>query len=114
MGSMPVGSKSSDITSKVLELQTRREMELTADNFIATQPPLDVMIKDYIMQRARDDDTGAGVFGAVSHINVSGIKKSKAARVFTDPDWTEDDSDQVSLHHCFAVPLCSQYILDAL
>jgi hypothetical protein len=39
---------------------------------------------------------GAGVFGALNHIYLSGgaKKKTTGENAFSDPDWSQDDSEQ--------------------
>ena len=43
-----------------------------------------------------DEDTGAGVFGALNHLDKFGKSRKKLTGedMFADPDWTQDDGDQ--------------------
>ena len=65
---------------------------LQSDDFIVTQEQPNV--DSFIKRRMKDEDSGAGVFGALRHINTTGTVKKKAERQFVDPDWTQDDGDQ--------------------
>lgn len=38
------------------------------EGLVASPPPL--MVEDYIKDRVKQEDTGAGIFGALNHINV--------------------------------------------
>lgn len=73
-----------------LEMEQRR----LQDDFIVSPEAPDV---DEILQRkVKDIDTGAGVFGALTHIKVQGgrVKKSRAESAFaSDLDWNEDDTE---------------------
>ena len=91
--SMFSGSNNDEVALAVnqeLQLQT---MERSADKNIATtaQPSIDTFVK----KRVTDEDTGAGIFGALNHIdfNVEAKKKrmktKNAEYKFADVDFTE-------------------------
>jgi hypothetical protein len=81
-----------EISAETEELRNRRQGELQNDNYIVTQDQPDV--SSFIRRRMKDEDSGAGVFGALRHINTTGKVQKKEERQFTDPDWTQDDGDQ--------------------
>lgn len=82
------------IALKTKELQRKRQGELVDDEFVASQEPLPV--EHLIRERMANEDTGAGIFGALHHIKADGSakKKKKPEDAFSDPDWTQDDGDQ--------------------
>lgn len=76
-------------------LLQRRQSELQSDDMILTQPPLDV--EGYILQRINENDVGAGVFGALSHLELpeyAGRRKRVAEEYFAEIDLTEDEKDE--------------------
>eukprot|EP01038_Epipyxis_sp_PR26KG_P004421 gene4421-6250_t len=80
---------------KALELANMRKGEVNDDDFIASQEPIN--IDEFLKDRVAAEDTGAGVFGALNHIDIHGnSKKKKTAEdsFLTDLDWNEDDSEQ--------------------
>lgn len=83
-----------EIARKTIMLQNERQAELHDDDFIVSQEPASV--DQYIQERVANDDTGAGVFGALNHIDFKGSnrKKKSMGEAFADPDWNEDDGDQ--------------------
>jgi hypothetical protein len=81
-----------EVSAETEELRNRRQDELQKDDFIVTQDQPDV--GNFIKRRMKDEDTGAGVFGALKHINTTGKPQKKEERQFVDPDWTQDDGDQ--------------------
>ena len=90
--SRPRSTKHDEVTSAIEEIRTQRKLELIQDDFIVNpEPPT---VDKYIQQRSVDVDDGAGVFGGLKHITVTGgAKAEKLANVFSDPDWTQDDGD---------------------
>lgn len=76
---------------KALLMQNERMEALQDDSLIAMQEPAN--IENMLKRRMVDKDTGAGVFGALNHITLDGKKKLKAENIFSDPDWTQDDTD---------------------
>ena len=79
---------------ELADLQNKQNSELLQDDFVTNPDPIN--IDKYIRGRVDVEDTGAGVFGALQHIDMSGlaIKSKKPEDVFGDPDWNQDDSDQ--------------------
>jgi hypothetical protein len=78
---------------EAVKIQARRQRQLAEDGLIAMQEPLP--IEHLLKERVKTEDTGAGVFGAMNHINLDGKKnKKKAENAFSDPDWNQDDGDQ--------------------
>lgn len=88
------GTNADPLALELQELKNKRLFEREADDFIASQEP--VSIDQYLKGRVKEEDTGAGVFGALNHINADGVakKKRKGEDAFTDPDWTQDDTDE--------------------
>lgn len=81
-----------EVSAETEELRNRRNDERSRDDYIVTQEQPDVSA--FIKRRMKDEDTGAGVFGALRHINTTGRVQKKEERQFVDPDWTQDDGDQ--------------------
>jgi hypothetical protein len=84
------------VTKTVKELQQQRVAESTNDDFILTQQPLDVL-DSLIHQRINELDVGAGVFGALSHLELpeyGGKRKKLADEYFTQIDLNEDEVDE--------------------
>jgi hypothetical protein len=76
---------------EVRAMREERKQELLRDDYIVSpEPP---SLQAILKQRQKEEDDGAGVFGAMRHIKVKGKEKDKAAEAFTDPDWTQDDGD---------------------
>eukprot|EP01034_Spumella_vulgaris_P027083 gene27083-33756_t len=88
------GTNTDPTALELQEIRAKRQFELEADDFIASQEP--VSIDQYMRGRINEDDTGAGVFGALNHIDMEGTskRKKKPEDAFTDPDWAQDDTDQ--------------------
>lgn len=85
-------SRKDSVSQKANNLQMQRQQERAEDDFIAHLPPPSV--DEYIKARRKEDDTGAGVFGALHHIKVTGMKPQKGPETaFSDPDWSLDDGD---------------------
>lgn len=92
LGLLP-GQNTDPTALKLAEMKNQREGDLLADDFIASPEPPSV--DQFIGERTRGEDTGAGVFGALTHIRIEGQKKkSKAEMAFSDPDWSQDDGDK--------------------
>jgi hypothetical protein len=74
-----------DATAKAVEaLNNDRMDDIKGDDFISTSAP--VNLDSYISNRQNVEDTGAGIFGALKHINIEGGPlKSKEEAAFTDP-----------------------------
>ena len=86
------GEENNDTVSNELRsLQMKRN---TDDTFVASPEPISV--DAFLKQRIKGEDTGAGVFGALSHLEKDGRskKKTNAEDEFVDPDWTQDDGDE--------------------
>ena len=88
------GENDDAIAIELQGLQNKRISELIEDDFIASPEP--ISIDKFLQGRTAVEDTGAGVFGALSHIDMSGLAagKKKPEDAFADPDWTQDDGDQ--------------------
>lgn len=96
LGAGAAGIEMVDKTSnEVQELENKRQEAKEADDFVSTlEPP---SVDEFVHARMAKEETGAGVFGALRHINVKGevtAGKTAAEKAFTDPDWSQDDSDQ--------------------
>ena len=92
-GGMLPGENNDAIARELAALQNERDGEIVEDDFIAQPEP--VSVQEYLKGRVAVDDSGAGIFGALNHIDLSGnAKKKKTGEdAFTDPDWTQDDGD---------------------
>ncbi len=89
-GGILPGANSDQIALKAIELTQKRKGELETDDLIGSQEP--VSVEGYIKERVALEDSGAGVFGALNHINVDGSskKKKRPEDAFSDPDWEGD------------------------
>lgn len=88
-----LGGMIDPVADKVAQEEAKRLAEMQEDDFIAMPEPMSA--DKYIKDKMAAEDTGAGVFGALNHIDATGnaVKKS-AADAFADPDWSQDDGDQ--------------------
>eukprot|EP00602_Paraphysomonas_sp_CaronLab_P003319 CAMPEP_0185019240 /NCGR_PEP_ID=MMETSP1103-20130426/1865_1 /TAXON_ID=36769 /ORGANISM="Paraphysomonas bandaiensis, Strain Caron Lab Isolate" /LENGTH=1852 /DNA_ID=CAMNT_0027549443 /DNA_START=18 /DNA_END=5573 /DNA_ORIENTATION=+ len=76
---------------KAIELQEKRTAQVEDDDYVLTQEPLD--LDKFIKQRINEDDFGAGVFGALTHLELpeyGGKRKKTADDFFTEIDWEEE------------------------
>ena len=91
----PEAAKKDVTASKIQELKDKRMEQKDGDDYVLTQEPLSV--EGYLKARLNDMDTGAGVFGALAHMELpqyGGKKKSKALNdFFTAVDF--DDEEEV-------------------
>lgn len=81
---------------KAKELQEKRTAEVANDDFILTQQPLDAL-DSLIKQRINDLDVGAGVFGALAHLELpeyGGKRKKVAEEYFAEINLDEDEVDE--------------------
>jgi hypothetical protein len=77
----------------IAQQEAARLAEMHEDDFVAMPEPMSA--DKYIRDKVAADDTGAGVFGALNHIDASGNARKKTGEdAFADPDWTQDDGDQ--------------------
>jgi hypothetical protein len=85
--------KKDDTARRVAEVREQRLGQKDGDDFVLTQAPLSV--EGFLKSRLNDTDTGAGVFGALSHMELpqyGGSKKSKALNdFFTAVDFDEEE-----------------------
>ena len=86
-----IDSHLDEVGKEVARMQRLRDDELLGDGNIAMQEP--AKIQDLLKRRVTEQDTGAGVFGAMNHITLDGKKKSKEPEAFVDPDWGQDDDE---------------------
>lgn len=89
-----VVEKKKDSTAiKIQEMKEKRMEEKDADDFVLTQEPLSV--EGFLRSRVNNADTGAGVFGALSHLALpeyGGKRKAKALNdFFTAVDFDEEE-----------------------
>eukprot|EP01036_Dinobryon_divergens_P025584 gene25584-34147_t len=92
---------------ELANMASERDLTLQQDTYIITPEP--IKMDRFLSGRLAEDDTGAGVFGALAHLAVfvtvlerrevvekfgKTRKKNLAIDPFTDPDWTENDDDQ--------------------
>lgn len=81
---------------KAIEMAEKRRVEKEEDELVLTQEPLSV--EEDIKRRINDMDTGAGVFGALLHIDTplygGGKHKKTAEDFFTEVDLNEIDDDE--------------------
>ena len=78
-----------------IELQQKRAAQVQDDDFVLTQEPLD--LDSFINQRINQDDIGAGVFGALTHLELPeyrGKRKKTADDFFTEIDFDEEEVDE--------------------
>ncbi|CAE7652847.1 Dysf, partial [Symbiodinium microadriaticum] len=78
-----------------IEMQEKRTAQVQEDEFILTQEPLD--LESFIKQRINEDDIGAGVFGALTHLELpeyGGKRKKTAEDFFTEIDFDEVEVDE--------------------
>jgi hypothetical protein len=76
-------------------LLQKRQNDKEADAMILTQAPADV--EGYIMQRINENDIGAGVFGALTHLKLpeyAGKRKRVAEDYFAEIDFAEDEKEE--------------------
>eukprot|EP00604_Paraphysomonas_vestita_P002816 CAMPEP_0174818892 /NCGR_PEP_ID=MMETSP1107-20130205/1828_1 /TAXON_ID=36770 /ORGANISM="Paraphysomonas vestita, Strain GFlagA" /LENGTH=1810 /DNA_ID=CAMNT_0016031457 /DNA_START=453 /DNA_END=5885 /DNA_ORIENTATION=- len=79
---------------KAKELQEQRD-KAAEDDFVLTQQPVE--LDQLIKQRINELDVGAGVFGALSHLELpeyGGKRKKVAEEYFGEIDLTEDEVDE--------------------
>jgi hypothetical protein len=86
-----------DATGKqAKELYDKRQNEMKQDEFILTQQPLEAL-DSLIKQRINELDVGAGVFGALSHLELpeyGGKHKKVANDYFAEINLDEDEVDE--------------------
>jgi hypothetical protein len=78
-----------------IEMQEKRTAQVQEDDFVLTQEPVD--LETFIKQRINEDDIGAGVFGALAHLELpeyGGKRKKTAEDFFTEIDFEEEDVDE--------------------
>ncbi len=82
------------IAQKTRQLEQERSADRKGDDYIASSEPAN--LNSYIQERVKLEDSGAGVFGALNHIDFVGRKNRKKTGedAFADPDWAQDDGDQ--------------------
>jgi len=92
-GGLGGGLDPASVKEQVAEMERQRQAE-AEDEFVAMPEP--VSIAQYLKGKVTEEDTGAGVFGALNYIDASGGSKKKktASDAFADPDWSQDDGDQ--------------------
>ena len=85
--------KKDAVAQKIEEVRNQRKIDLIHDDYIVNPEPPSV--EQYIQRRTADEDNGAGVFGGLKHIKVTGGNggDAKLDNVFSDPDWSQDDGD---------------------
>lgn len=91
------GAKEVEMVDQTAEavkaVKEKRDEAREDDDFVTTLEAPNVA--EFVKARMNKEETGAGVFGALRHINVVGQKKkSTFDDAFGDPDWSQDDSDQ--------------------
>lgn len=67
---------------KIKELKDKRADQKDTDDFVLTQEPLS--IEGYLKSRVNNEDTGAGVFGALSHLELPEYGGKKRKKALTD------------------------------
>lgn len=82
------------------EIQKRKVKLATDPNISASTMPVP-SIDQYVIKRKQDEDSGAGIFGALNHISfeTEAEKRNKKKKIkqeykFDHMDYTEDDSEQ--------------------
>lgn len=78
-----------------IELQEKRTAQVQQDDFVLTQEPVD--LETFIKQRINEEDIGAGVFGALAHLELpeyGGKRKKTAEDFFTEIDFDEVEVDE--------------------
>jgi hypothetical protein len=86
-----------DVGKEALSFHLKRKKEILDDDYIVTQDAL--YVTKLLKQRMEEQDSGVGVFGALSHLALpefGGHRKKSADDYFADIDWDEDDSDDES------------------
>lgn len=89
------GQNQDAIAIEMMEKQNQRDLESQQDDFIALHEP--AQLTSYIQDRIAVDDTGAGIFGALHHINTDGStvkRKANPNDAFVDPDLIPDEGEQ--------------------
>lgn len=82
-----------DVGKAALALQQRGEREAREDDFIVTGKALEEEVQRLVRRRMAEEDCGAGVFGALSHLPLpeyGGYRKKTADDYFADIDWEEE------------------------
>jgi hypothetical protein len=80
---------------KAKQLENERLGAARDDDYIALNEP--AQLQSYIQERVALEDTGAGIFGALNHINTDGStkrKKKTGEDAFEDPDLVPDEGEQ--------------------
>lgn len=94
-GSATLLNQNNDIIAKeTRKLEHSRNLETKDDTFFASSSP--VPLTTFINERVKADDTGAGIFGALNHINFEGSTRKKTGQknYFADVDDLKEDEDE--------------------
>lgn len=98
-GAAPPGGEGGDppldsTAQAAIELIEKRKAQIDEDEFVLTQEPISV--DEFVKKRILQEDTGAGVFGALAHLELpeyGGKKKKTAEDFFEEIDFEEEEDD---------------------
>ncbi len=88
------GANKDEVAMKAQSLLKNRANQVSTDDFVASLPP-EVLLDEFVTARKKDEDSGAGIFGALHHIHTHEKAKKKTGidAVFTNADLIEEEDD---------------------
>ena len=88
------GANRDEIALKAQSLLKNRTNQVSTDDFVASLPP-EVLLDEFVIARKKEQDSGAGIFGALHHIHTQEKSKKKTGidAVFTNSDLIEEEDD---------------------